>query len=364
MKKKLIFGFLALLLIAMPLCAACEAEVTTTTATATTTTTATATVTVAPTDVYELLVNDHNPVGPPVGAIDHWAQWVEEQSGGRLDLTVIHGGALYTDAEEYEAVKNAACDISYYVVRRAQGFVLSTVITLPFLGFAEQHVEDAFWTLMDEFPEMVVEWEGVTIIGMMMMPFTHLHFAEENKVVKTPADIAGMKIFCAEATNAQIITAVGGTAVEGPIFDMTPNVQNRLCQGVFNHFPVLGVFGTLEMLHSHTVFGSGGAGINNTPMFLVMNTDVFNSLPADLQQILLDSGSIWYDKFNELDAVDLTAAMAFCEENNHTITYLTPEEVAVWRDACKAAVHDAWLAEAGAVGQEIYNRILELAAGG
>jgi hypothetical protein len=61
----------------------------------------------------------------------------------------------------------------------------------------------------------------------------------------------------------------------------------------------------------------------------------------------------------------IDAAAAFCEENNHTMTYLTPEEIAVWRDACKATIQDAWIAEAeaaGLPGQEVYDRCLELAA--
>jgi TRAP-type C4-dicarboxylate transport system substrate-binding protein len=117
------------------------------------------------------------------------------------------------------------------------------------------------------------------------------------------------------------------------------------------------------MLHSHTVFG--GAGINNTPMFLIMNTEVLEGLPQDLQDIILGANSVFYNKFVELDSAMIVAAQAFCEENNHTMTYLTDAEIAVWRDKVKAAIHDAWIAEAedaGLPGQEVYDRCLELAA--
>lgn len=313
-------------------------------------------------EVIELTFNDHNP--PPSGpaqSYDYWAQKVEEESGGRLKITVIHGGALFTGDEVYRAVQTGACDGGHYVVDREDGFLLNLLMTLPFMGWPEQHVEDKYQVLLDEFPEMQAEWEGVNVMHFMMMPPTHIHTVD--KVIKTPDDIAGVKIFCAEATLAEIVKAVGGTAVELGIMDMTPSVQTGVVEGVLNHFPVLKVFGTLELTKCHTVFGDGG--INITPMFTIMNTEVLNSLPPDLRDVLLTTGHYWFDKFKELDAADITSSVAYCEENNHTFTNLTPEEVAVWYDLVKEPLHDAWIAEceaAGLPGQAIYDRALELIA--
>ena len=315
----------------------------------------------APPEVIELTFNDHNPpFTGPAQAYDYWAEQVDAESGGRLKINIIHGGALFTGDEVYRAVETGACDGGHYVVDREDGFLLNLLMTLPFMGWPEQHVEASYQTLLDEFPEMAAEWEGVTIISFMMMPPTHVHTVD--KVIKTPDDIAGVKIFCAEAILAEIMNAVGATAVEMGIMDMTPSVQTGVVEGVCNHFPVLNVFGTLELTKCHTVFGDGG--INITPMFEIMNTEVLNGLPSDLQDLLLNSGHYWFDKFNELDAADIAGSIAFCEENNHTMTYLTPEEIKVWYDLVKAPLHDAWIAEceaAGLPGQEIYDRALELA---
>jgi hypothetical protein len=78
----------------------------------------------------------------------------------------------------------------------------------------------------------------------------------------------------------------------------------------------------------------------------------------------MDSGQYWFDKFYELDNADIAAAFAFCEDNDHTMTYLTPAEVAEWYDLVKAPIHDEWIAEcedAGLPGQDVYDRALELA---
>jgi len=367
MKQNLLLIPLALLLAISLIAIGCPAEETTppTTTPPTTTPPTTTPPTTTPPAVIELTFNDHNP--PPTGpaqAYDYWAQKVEEESGGRLKITVIHGGALFTGDEVFSAVQNGACAGGHYIVDREDGFLLNLIMTLPFMGWPEQHVEASYQTLLDEFPEMAAEWGGVTVMTYMMMPPTHIHTVDIGKVIKTPADIRGVKIFCAEAIGAEIMAGVGATAVELGIMDMTPSVQTGVVQGVINHFPVLNVFGTLELLPYHTVFGDGG--INITPMFDIMNTDVLNGLPPDLKDLMVNSGHYWFDKFNELDARDIAGSQAFCEENNHTFTYLTPAEIQVWYDMVKGTMHDSWIAEceaAGLPGQAVYDRALELAKG-
>ena len=213
MVKKLIFISVILAVVAIPLLAACETTP----------------------DVYDLVFNDHNPAGTgPALAQDYWAEQIENESGGRINISVIHGGALFAGDEVLRAVQTGGCAGGHYVVDREQGFLLNLVMTLPFMGWPDQHVENIFWTLMDEYPEFADEWEGVTIIGFMMMPPTHIHTTD--LAISTPDDIKGVKIFCAEAASAQIMDAVGATAVEMGIMDMTPSVQTGVVDGVHNHF--------------------------------------------------------------------------------------------------------------------------------
>lgn len=309
----------------------------------------------------ELIVNDHNPAFTGPGqSIIYWANYVNEKSNGRLHLTVYSGGALLSGEEVYRGVQTGVADIGHYVVDSREGFALNLVMGLPFMGWPKQHVEDKYLALLDKFPEMKAEWKGVTILSVMMMPPTHIHTTD--KVVKTPADIKGMKIMGAEYMLNATMQAAGATAVQLDIADMAPSLNTGLIEGVINHFPVLNVFGALEFLKYHTVFGEGG--INMTPMYLIMNMDKLNSLPADLKQLVIDSGSVWFEKFSELDAADQVNAQTYVKENNHTMTYLTPEEIKVWYDLVKQPVHDAWIADCnakGLPGQAVYDEALRLA---
>jgi TRAP-type C4-dicarboxylate transport system substrate-binding protein len=311
--------------------------------------------------VIKLTVNDHNPpfTGPGQSII-YWAEQVNEMSGGRLELTVHSGGALLSGEEAYRGVQTGVCDVAHYVVDSREGFILNLVMALPFMGWPEQHEAGKLYQkLLDSSKAMQAEWEGVTILSVMMMPPTHVHMAK--KEVVTPDDLKGQKIMGAEFMLNAAMQAAGATPVHLDIGDMAPSLNTGLIDGIMNHFPVLNVFGALELCHYHTVFGDGG--INMTPMFLIMNTKVLNSLPPDLKDLIIASGSIWYEKFKELDAADQAKAQKDVKEWGHKMTYLTPEQIKVWYNLVKGPVHDQWIKDAeakGRPGKEVYKKAMKL----
>jgi len=359
MKKALFLIPLALLLAISLIAIGCPGEETTAPPPTTPPTTTPPPTTTAPPEPISLVINDHNPPGTgPAVSVDAWAEYVEQESGGMLDLEVIHGAALFTGDEVYGQLEAGGCDGGVYVVDREDGFLLNLALTQPFLGWPEQHFESAFWSLMDEYPEFAGEWEGVTVLGVLIMPGTQFHTVD--KVIATPADVAGVKMFCAEASLVEIFNAVGGTGVELPITEMAPSVATGVVDGVFNHFPVCNVFGALELMNCHTMFG---AGINYTPMFLLMSTNTLNDLPSDLKDLLLNSGDEWFEAFKEMDDRDMAVSVKLSEDKNDTFTYLTPSEVAEWRALIKDDVIDTWIADcaaAGLPGQALFDRILQM----
>jgi TRAP-type C4-dicarboxylate transport system substrate-binding protein len=205
------------------------------------------------------------------------------------------------------------------------------------------------------------EWKDVTLISVFMMPPTQLHTAK--KAVNTPEDLKGMKIMGAEHMVNTAIEAAGATPVQLDIADMTTSLQTGLIDGVVNHFPVLMIFGALELTPYHTVYGDGGINMNTAT--IIMNTAVLKSLPDDLQKMIMDSRSIWVDKFTELTNGEIAAANKFVEDNHHTVIRLSPEQIKVWYDLVKEPVHDEWIRTCegkGLPGKAVYEEALRLAA--
>jgi TRAP-type C4-dicarboxylate transport system substrate-binding protein len=311
--------------------------------------------------VIELTVNDHNPeMAPPGQATKHWAAKVEELSGGKVKVNVHFGGALLKGDEAYRGVQKGVADAAHYTLDKRDGFLLNTIMALPFMGWPSQkETGKMYMDLLEKFSAMKGEWENVKITGVMMMPPTHIHTVD--KVIKTPADLKGMKFHGAEAALVKSLDVAGATAVQMDIADMYMSLDRGLLQGVMNHIPVLQVFGVLKLLKYHTMFGDGG--MNMTPMFMIMNADKFNSLPPEAQKAVMGAGQAWSEKFLVLDAGFQKKCLSDAQAMNHTFTYLTPEEIKVWYNLIKEPVHDKWIQEAeakGLPGKAVYDAALKM----
>jgi TRAP-type C4-dicarboxylate transport system substrate-binding protein len=316
----------------------------------------------APPQVIEITVNDHNPEQTgPAQAIEYWAKKANELGAGKLKITVRHGGELLMGNEEYRGTqKGDVCDASYYVLDRRDGFLLNTVMTLPFMGWPDQEkTAQIYMQLMKKFPAVRGEFKGVIPYVFIMMPGTHIH--NNKKVIKTPADLKGMTIHGSEYGVVQLLSVAGATAVQLDITDMYPALERGIIDGVVNHFPVLFVFDVLKLMPYHTIFGKGG--INMTPMGIIWNEKKWKSYPPDVQKLLTDATHFYNEKFYEMDYGMQDMTIKFCKDRNHTFTELTPQDVKVWYDLVKRPIHDKWIAEAeakGLPGRAVYDEALKL----
>jgi TRAP-type C4-dicarboxylate transport system substrate-binding protein len=311
--------------------------------------------------VIEITVSDHNPpVAPPAQALVAWANKVNELCAGKVKLTVHGGGSILKGNEAYRGVQKGIVDVAHYVLDNRDGFYLNTVMTLPFMGWPGQ-IETGmiYQELMKKFPKMRAEWKGVMPYGFCMMPPTQIH--NDKKVIRTPADMKGMKFHGAETALVKTIDAAGATAVQLDIADMYMSLDRGLIDGVINHFPVLAVFGVLKLLDYHTILGDGG--INMTPMGIIWNQDSWNKLPPDVQKTILDAQKYYRDPFYAGDLGFQKKVIGDAKAMNQTFTYLTPSEIKLWYDLVKKPIHDEWVeaAEAkGLPGRAVYEETLKM----
>jgi TRAP-type C4-dicarboxylate transport system substrate-binding protein len=238
------------------------------------------------------------------------------------------------------------------------GLMLNTIMSLPFMGWPNQDETSVLYDhLLDQFPAMREEWGELTVVAMTMMAGSHMHF--KDVAVTNPSDLDGVKVMGAETMTTEAVEAAGAIPVALSITEMGTALDNGTIDGVINHFAVLKVFGVLEKMSSHLVFGEGG--INMTPVYIVMNKHVLENLDEDLQALLVNSGNSFRDKFFELDSAFQEATRQEAIDEGHTITELTSEQVEQWRADIAQPVHDAWIAAAeadGLPGQDIYDEVI------
>ncbi|WP_258359812.1 TRAP transporter substrate-binding protein DctP [Moorella sulfitireducens (nom. illeg.)] len=310
--------------------------------------------------VYELNINNHNPAQSNIGmAFEEWKKWLEEKSGGRLKITIHHGGSLLKGNEVFRGVQTLFVDGGNYVLDREDGFLLNLFITLPCLGLpSEEAAIQIYKDLLNKFPEMQAEWQGVKPIAFKYMLPAHIHTVK--KPVKTPQDLKGVKMFAAESMLAEALSKVNASPVELDIADMYTSLERGLIEGVVNHFAVLSIFRVLELLPYHTTFGEGG--FNRTPQFIIINKEKFDKLPPDLQQLIEQAGDVWAKVIAETTGKLVSDAINQCKANNHTFIEIPSQDMKVWYEAVKP-VHDKLIEECeakGLPGKAVYEETLQL----
>ena len=293
-----------------------------------------------------LTANDPNPTGsPPALAMDAWAAQIAQQSDGRLKVTVSHDATLLSMDKWFTGVQTGMADFGMYVPAISDGLLLNNVMNLPFMGWPDEHATaQIYWDLLAAHPEMQAEWVGLRVVGLTVMPGTHIH--NVLREVRAPADLYGMKTMAAEGVLADSARAAGAIGVQVDFTKMGDALASGNVEAVINFFGVLAAYNVLEPLKYHTMFGAGG--INMDPLVIIMNSDVYGNLPKDLQSIVDAAGSTFQESF---DAPALTAAaIAEAQAWGHDFVQLTPDEVAVWYDLVKSPVLDQWIATAQAAG--------------
>lgn len=315
----------------------------------------------APPEIIEITVSEHNPErSGPAQVIAYWAKQANEMGAGKFKITVHYGGELLIGHEAYRGTQKGVADAANYIVDRRDGFLLNTVMSLPFMGWPDQEKTGQIYAqLLKKFPQMRGEFKGVIPYVFCMMPPAHIH--NNKREIKTPADLQGLTIHGAEIVVVQVLEAAGATAVQLDITDMSTALERGVVDGVMNNFPILLVYKVLELMPFHTLFGKGG--INMTQKGIVWNEKKWNSYPPDVKKILTDAAHFYTEEFYRSDSAMQDSAIKFCKGRNHTITELTPQEIKVWYDLVKKPIHDKWIAEAeakGLPGRAVYDEALKL----
>jgi TRAP-type C4-dicarboxylate transport system substrate-binding protein len=87
-------------------------------------------------DIYELIVQNHDPAASTCGQyIEAWGAAIEDASGGRIQFKYYHGGSLVGADDSVNAVLSDKADICWSAASIYSGqFPISEFIQLPLSG--------------------------------------------------------------------------------------------------------------------------------------------------------------------------------------------------------------------------------------
>lgn len=316
-------------------------------------------------EVYTLKVTITQPAEAVFGKIvGEWCQTINERSGGRLNLEVYYSGTLLAVTDTATGVMDGFADIGFLPSNLGKDYfpITGNMLCWPYMGYPS--TEEGYQTLktvFEEFPEVAAEYEaqGLKFMGAYLMGRNDLYFASEQNV-QSPEDLKGMKIGVSSAFFNDYLTALGAAPVFITNADLYTSLDNGVVDGVIQHLALLKSTGTIDVVEGATFVGDGGM-LRDLGIF-IMNNDKFNSLPADLQEILVQG---FQDMLDAATPAEEGARNAFYNqlvESGAKLVEVSNEDAAAWADLV-ADLHEAELSKLEAKCpniRQIYARVMEL----
>jgi TRAP-type C4-dicarboxylate transport system substrate-binding protein len=209
---------------------------------------------------------------------------VEEESNGRIKFKLYLGGTLGGEVEMVRSCRR----------NRIQGFGGSTgaisegaglkqfdVLELPFMFKSNEEVD----FVMDEFlfdPMSQTLDENGFYLAYWHVNGWH-NFASNKKAIHTPADLAEHKMRSQESpVHLAMFKALGAQPISMPVPEVLGSLQTGMVDGFSNSSLFTGATGWYEGIKYYTI-----SHHLYQPAAIIYNKEFWDSLPADLQAILL-----------------------------------------------------------------------------
>lgn len=293
-----------------------------------------------------------NPDNALAISYNKFAELVKEKSKGRLIVEVHGSGSLAADVKAVEAVKTGTIDIASNASNNMGGFTKAFLFgDLPYI-FESVEKSRKIWDgpIGDEIKAQVEKDLDMKVL-MFMDTGGFRQIASTKKQIKTPADLKGVKL---RATASPVEIALLKEWGANPTPIAWPEVYTALQQGTVDgeHLHYLWMVDAKhhEVLKYITEINS----MMNIHVALISKKK-FDSLPKDLQRVLLDA-SKEAEKFNsQVDKQKQAEARAAVEKAGVKIYVPTPEELKLWKEAAQKV----WQTQADKVPPEYVKRILD-----
>lgn len=297
----------------------------------------------------------------PKNILDPWADKIEAESGGRIEIERYPAMQLGGKPPELIGqVIDGVVDIVWTVSGYTPGrFPRAEVFELPFTMNDAETMSRAYWQLAEE-TMMDTDFADFKPLGLWVHGPGVIH---SSTPITALSDLNGVKLRAPTRMTNKLFSNLGATPIGMPV----PAIPEALSKGVVDAtvipWEVVGALKVNELVKNHTEFPE--EALYTTTFIFAMNKDKYNALPDDLKAVIDANSGLEFSAFagKQMQADDAGPRSAAVDMGNNIIT-LTPEQAVEWKAAAQATI-DEWtveMDEKGLDGTGLQKRVGELMA--
>jgi TRAP-type C4-dicarboxylate transport system substrate-binding protein len=284
----------------------------------------------------------------PTYFMQPWADAIEEQSGGRIEVELYPAMALGGKAQsQYDLIRDGVIDGGWVIPGYQPGrFPEAEALELPFMMPKSGEVASAVaWEFTQKY--LADDFADVHLIAAHMHGPGIVH--KKGAPVENVADFDGLRLRGPSRPATLLLERLGATPVGMPV----PAFPEALAKGVLDGGVITWEMSPSlkldELTDSHTDV-AGDRALYNLYFLWAMNRDSYEALPDDLKAVIdANSGlmaSRWAGRAHDTGDVEGREEMA---ASGNTIATLSEEATDEIR-AIGADVTEAWIEQVTARG--------------
>lgn len=283
---------------------------------------------------------------PLVKAMDTLKAKANEKSKGSVTIQIYPAGQLYNDKNMNDAIISGGIDMGLNTVGRWATIVPAMdIFDVPFIFPSYEKVDKAIDSGLGEKLGSELLKKGVR--PLIWADYGFVQYANNKKLVKTPADFDGLKIRGYSKYSAETIKAMGASSVTMGSSEVYMGIQRGTIDGQTSGTTAMRDRKMYEVHKYLTVTNHA------SPEFIVaINEKSYSKLNAD-QKKALDAAALEVRDMIRANAkAEDLKALADLKAKGMEVYEVPENELQAWRDATKP-VWNLFIKENGKFGQEL-----------
>lgn len=305
--------------------------------------------------------NDTWPDGPAVGPDPEHAMGlvfkaiVEQRSGGAIKVELFPGSIMGSAREMTEQVRDGILEACISTGPIATFFPPFNLIYIPYLFTTE----DVAWEFFDNHPfwdELMQQMrEETNLLNLGMGQNGVRNFTNSRRQIRTPDDLRGLKFRVMEnPIYVRMVEALGGEAIPIAWSEVYTALDTGVVDGHENPVKIIELGSIYEVQDYLTLDGHVWS-----EDALLMNGDLFDSLPRRFQNIIRSAGRQAAVAGRAAETLGTFVTSMEVIQQHMDVYSPTAAELRMFQDAAQPAVVE-WLE--GEIGSELVERMLQAVA--
>ena len=222
-----------------------------------------------------------------------WAEAVNEATDGAIEIDVMPGGTLGSEADCVSQIQAGQLEMTKVSAGTLSNFNSAwNCVSVPYVFTSKDHLYDVMNGEIGQDLYKLTEDDG--FIGLAWLESGTRCFYTAKTPIRTPSDLKGLKIRTMDSQMAiDMMNAFGGSATVMGYGDIYTGMQQGVIDGAENnitamrdHADVTGYY----CYDEHTMI----------PDVIIISTEIWNQLTEEQQQIMRDTAADMVANYREL----------------------------------------------------------------